>query len=290
VNSRRTVILILAVVLGAFAGLGLWNYVRSVEGGVYDEAQPSKIWVVQEKIPKGTTAEQALAQGQIVESEIPARFRPTTAVVDPAAELGGLVAITDLPINQPIVAGNFVPPSVANSGVVDRLAQSGMATVTIYLSKQDVVANMLEPGDVVNVLAVTEQTDKITIIDNDGEISDSLAFVDEEDESTFVRNARYVYQAAEVLAIDQALSPDLGADPAVAAANAGDRGMVTLAVPPEAVQMILNIGVENIYLSLVPPTYEPRPLPELTDDGVLPGEDAERLTPYGPTGSTSFAP
>jgi hypothetical protein len=52
-------------------------------------------------------------------------------------------------------------------------------------------------------------------------------------------------------------------------------------VPPEAVQVILDVGRENIYLSLVPDDYEPRPLLPLDPTTqVLPGESDGTLTPY----------
>jgi hypothetical protein len=59
--------------------------------------------------------------------------------------------------------------------------------------------------------------------------------------------------------------------------------MVTLAVPPEAVATILSVGMENLYLSLVPPDYVPAPVPPVdVNTSTLPGEDPTKLTPYGP--------
>ena len=124
-NSRRTVILIVAVVVGAIAAFGLLNYVRNVEGSVYDNAAPEQIWVVRTPIPKGTPAEQAIDQNLIYQTEIPATFRPSTAIVDPQLELAGLVAVTDLPANAPLVTGNFVSTNVVNTGITDRLEEKG---------------------------------------------------------------------------------------------------------------------------------------------------------------------
>ena len=92
-NSRRTVILVVAVVVGAIASFGLLNYIRNVEGSVYENAEPETVWVVQRPIAKGTSIDQVLNQGLIGESEIPASFRPATAIVDPETELAGLVAV-----------------------------------------------------------------------------------------------------------------------------------------------------------------------------------------------------
>ncbi len=287
-NSRRTVILIVAVVVGAIASFGLLNYIRNVEGSVYDNAEPETVWVVRQGIAKGTTAEQALNQGLLVESEIPASFRPATAVVDPGTELAGLVAVTDLPANSTVVTGNFVVPSIVNTGITDRLEEKGLVTVTFNVDQVKGVAYLVEPGDFVNILSYRPLAEATAPVpDETGSSSPGTAA----GLGIYTSSARYVYQRAEVLAIDKGLTPDLGetTDKAEGAAVA-NAGLITLAVPPEAVQTVLSVGIENLYLSLVPSNYEPRPLPPLeSGESKLPGEDGTRLTPYGPPGAAAEA-
>ena len=50
-------------------------------------------------------------------------------------------------------------------------------------------------------------------------------------------------------------------------------GTITFAVPPEAAQRIASVEPGSIYLSLVPPDFEPVPLPPFDTEEVLPGED-----------------
>jgi Flp pilus assembly protein CpaB len=269
------VILIVAVVVGAIASFGLLNYIRNVEGSVYDNAEPETVWVVQQGIAKGTPAEQALAQGLLTRSEIPASFRPATAVVDPETELAGLVAITDLPANATVVAGNFVAPSIVNTGITDRLEEKGLTTVTFSVDQVKGAAYLIEPGDFVNILSLAPAAAAQT--DQPSESKSATAY-------NFV--SRYVYQKVEVLAIDKALTPDLG-ESADKTETPRNGGMITLAVPPEAVPLILSVGTENLYLSLVPADYQPtpQPAPDLSRP-LFPGEDPNLLTPYGPAGET----
>ncbi|MEM8924361.1 MAG: Flp pilus assembly protein CpaB [Actinomycetota bacterium] len=280
-NSRRTVILIVAVVVGAIASFGLLNYIRNVEGSVYENAEPEQVWVVRRPIPKGTTAEQVLNQGLIGEAEIPASFRPATAIVDPATELAGLVAVTDLPANAPLVTGNFVAPNIVNTGITDRLEERGLTTLTFSLDQVKGAAYLIEPGDYVNVLTVRGIGQDPTAptegeIEGGGSVTQSTG-----GSGTWSYVARYVYQNVEVLAIDRSLTPDLGETPDEQAAATRNNGMITLAVPPDAVQLLLSVGLENLYLTLVPPGYEPVELPPLDyNNEVLPGEDPFLLTPY----------
>lgn len=289
-NSRRTLILIVAVVVGAVASFGLLNYIRNVEGSVYDNAEPETVWVVRRPIAKGTTADQAINQGMIFQSEIPASFRPATAIVDPGTELAGLVAVTELPANAPLVTGNFVAPSVVNTGITDRLEERELVTVTFNVDQVKGAAYLIEPGDFVNILSVKpfgESTSEAVASDNPGAeiIAEAVGSV-----STYDYLARYLYQRAEVLAIDKALTPDLGETTAETEGVPRNGGMITLAVPPSAVQTILSVGTENIYLSLLPPSYESTELPPIDyGDQVLPGEDDQRLTPYGPPAAADAA-
>lgn len=290
-NSRRTVILLIAVVVGAVASFGLLNYIRNVEGSVYDNAEPETVWVVRRPIAKGTTADQAVNQGLIFQSEIPASFRPATAIVDPGTELAGLVAVTDLPANAPLVTGNFVAPSVVNTGITDRLEERELVTVTFSVDQVKGAAYLIEPGDYVNLLSVKPFGDSSGTESGSGDLAElELAPSVTGSVTTFDYLARYVYQRAEVLAIDKALTPDLGETTTEAEGATRNGGMITLAVPPSAVQTILSVGSENIYLSLLPPSYEATELPPINyGDQVLPGEDGQRLTPYGPPAAADEA-
>ncbi|MEM9130966.1 MAG: RcpC/CpaB family pilus assembly protein [Actinomycetota bacterium] len=300
-NSRRTVILVVAVVVGAIASFGLLNYIRNVEGSVYENAEPETVWVVQRPIAKGTSIDQVLNQGLIGESEIPASFRPATAIVDPETELAGLVAVTDLPANAPLVTGNFVAPSVVNTGITDRLEERGLTTVTFSLDQVKGAAYLLEPGDRVNVLSL-KALGELVVATGGTEIDAEADSEDGSSESTgsadadagtraYDYDARYVYQNVEILAIDKSLTPDLGESTDEQETAARNGGMITLAVPPEAVQLILSVGTENLYLSLVPPSYEPYELPPLDlGDQVLPGENGDELTPYSDLEAPTPAP
>lgn len=280
-KSRRTVILIVAVVVGAIASFGLLNYIRNVEGSVYDDAEPQTVWVVQQGIAKGTPAEQAISQGLLTKGEIPASFRPATAIVDPETELAGLVAVTDLPANATVVAGNFVTPTVVNTGITDRLQEKGLTTVTFSVDQVKGAAYLIEPGDYVNVLALIANTAPAA------QTTEGAAPTAGASGTTWNFVTRYVYQKAEVLAIDKSLTPDLGESTDEEASAPANAGMITLAVPPEAVQTILSVGTDNLYLSLVPSDYQPTPIPPLDySSDTLPGEDGSKLTPYGPDGAS----
>lgn len=293
-NSRRTVILLVAVVVAAVAAVGILNYIERAENSADEAAALVDVWVVQQPIPKGTPIEVAIDTQLIGIEETPQELRPATAVLEPAVELAGLVAMTDLPVDWPIVTGSFVSPRIIDTGITDRLEERGLVTVTFNVDQTRGAAYLIEPGDFVNVLIEREWSTPFfeddppveVTAEATAELAANLAANDATRPiltDLYPVETRVVYQKAEVLAIGDSLIPDIG-DTAPEGEDqqaAGNQSLVTLAVPPEAVPVILNVGRDNIYLSLVPDDYEPRPiLPLDPTTQVLPGEDESRLTPY----------
>ncbi|MEZ5379121.1 MAG: RcpC/CpaB family pilus assembly protein [Acidimicrobiales bacterium] len=283
-NSRRTIILIVAVVVGAIASFGLLNYVRGLETEAQKDAELAEVWVVNQPIARGTPGETAITGDFIVKQQVPVQFIPSTAITDPAVELANLVAVTDLAPNSTLVAGNFVTPGVITTGITDRLEEKGMVTFTMSLDQVRGAAYMIQPGDFINILKVGGAKDGEEATDGAVDPADpAQAAAATEDTGPYEAEVRYVYQMAEVLAIDKTLPADLGeADPEAGAA-AGNLGMITLAVPPEAVQLLLSVDPSTFYLSLVPSTYVPKALPLPTYGDLLPGEEEGKLTPYWET-------
>jgi len=65
VSSRRTLILIAAVVVGAIAAYALWAYIGGIEDEANDNAERVEIFKIVQDIPKGTFGDEAFAQGMI---------------------------------------------------------------------------------------------------------------------------------------------------------------------------------------------------------------------------------
>ncbi len=297
-SSRRTIILIFALVISAVSVFGIFNYVQGVEEAASADQETGTYWVVAVEIPKGTDIERVVAEAMLIEVEVPLELRPDTFIADPATELGGRVAVTNLPRNTPVVQGLFLAPDVVATGITERLAEMNLVTVTLSMDQVGSAAYQIEAGDFVNILARQE-----VIYLEDEELAklppsqrtDIPYETNREGANPMAYDARYLYQSVEVLSVDRTLTPQLGDAPAdeegaLVDNGAENRGLITLAVPPEAVQLILSIGEENIYLSLVPQNYAPHAI-DPVDIGLdyYPGELQELLTPYGPNGRSEGA-
>lgn len=288
-SSRRTVILIAAIVVGALAALGLLNYVRGIEDRANGNAERVKVFKIAEPIPKGTFGQDAFDQGLIVTDEIPREFFPASAITN-EADIADQVAISNLAANQVVVGDQFVPQAEALVSFSDLLSVADTenpatqeVAITISVDSVKGVAGLLVPGDFVNILIGVEG-DATAATDTpvpEGTDPNSVG--------TYANAHRYLFQKVQILAIGQ--QRVLSAGETVATDATGNQvttasGLVTFAVPPAAAQRIASVSGGSIYLTLVNKDYEPFPIAPIDPLETLPGESGGQLTPYGPTGKT----
>jgi pilus assembly protein CpaB len=277
VSSRRTLILIAAVLVGAVAAFALYTYIGGIEDEANDNAERVEIFRIVEDIPKGTFGDEAFAQGLIEEDNIASEFRPATAITDPS-QIDGLVAISDLAANQVVVTNQFVTQQDSLS-TFSQLLKNNEVAITVSVDQVHGVANLLVPGDFVNILIGVEP------VDEEGQPAEP---VPGEGETAYNNPHNYLYQKVQILAVGQ----ERRLEPGETAATNEDgttvasttSGLITFVVPAEAAQRIASVEGGSIYLTLVAPDYQPVPLPPLDLSEQLPAESADQLTPYGPEG------
>jgi hypothetical protein len=285
--------------MAGLAAMGLLIYVRGIEDNVYAGRELVTVWVAEGNIPQGASGSDLEQRGLIVEKPIPAEFAPDASIAVPGEEIVGLVAVNDIPAEQTIVKGMFAAPQVVATGVTDRLEErtidvenerrKDMTTYTFSAAGQNAVAGLLEPGDFVNIMTrySAPTVDPTTNQDATTEGTDGEEVTVETPASgrvlqgIFKSDAAMVYQKAEILAIGTSLPATVEIAEEGEEADAAAGGLITLAVPVEVAQVMH--ALDDFYLTLVSPDYEPWPVPQLDFDILeLPGESCALLTPYGP--------
>src|SRR5260370_38942076 len=91
-----------------------------------------KFFMFKKDISKGFPGERALDEGYIVKDQIPRKFYPARAVVDPQT-LRGKVALAPMAAGLPVLDGSFVDPRPAREAFAQRLRQGG-AGVALLLA------------------------------------------------------------------------------------------------------------------------------------------------------------
>jgi pilus assembly protein CpaB len=275
VSSRRTLILIAAVLVGAVAAYALWTYVGGIEDEANDNAERVQIYKIVQDIPKGTFGDEAFAQGFIELDGIAKEYRPATAITQPS-QIDGLVAISDLAANQVVVTNQFVTQQDSLS-TFSQLLKNNEVAVTISVDQIRGVAGLLVPGDFVNILVTNSAAAEATSGGSEQGGAD-----------VFTQPSRYLYQKVQILAVGQTRKLEPGETAATNAdgtpAATGSSGLITFVVPADAAQRIASVTGSDIYLSLVAKDYQPTAIPPLDVNAGLPGETGNQLTPYGPEG------
>jgi pilus assembly protein CpaB len=233
--------LIVAVVVGLIAAGAIYSYLNTVQDRAYNDAKLVKVFRVEKDVQKGLPGETAIDQEYVKSGEIPQKYRPTTAITD-INTIRGKVAVNNLSTGQIVVDGMFVEPRAATVSFAQRIP-AGQVAITISVDQIRGVANLVVPGDQVNILASAP----------DGE--------------------RFLFQNVNVLAIGSTAAPQPGETTAATTQPVGG-GPITFAVPPLAAAKISIAS--GIYLTLVPPGNQPVSVPPVTPQNLFTGP----LTPY----------
>lgn len=240
-GNRRVLILVIAVALAGLTAFLTFNYANTADERAFEGAELVEAFVVKKDIPKGFPGDRAVDEGFVGKESIPRKFFPATGLTDPQA-LRGRVALAPLSAGVPVVAGSFVEPSVAMESFAQRLGKDQQA-VTLAVSDVQGVARLVVPGDNVNLMLTTEN--------QGGE-----------------KQTQFVLQNVEVLAVGNSTTLQPGevtaqaVDTAAGQAKTVDSGLMTFAVPGIDAQRIVNASqTGSIHLTLVPPDYQPAPVP-----------------------------
>ena len=296
-SSRRTIILVAAIVVAALATYVLLNYVRGVE----EKAKPNPVTVysISEEIKRGMPGVEVKST-HITKKVIPSEYRPETFIND-LNELDGKVAVIDLAPGQILVQGMFVESERANTSFKDKITGDNVA-VALPFDTVRAVGGYIKPGDEVNLLMVdpltapsSGTTTTATPAGGSAQQGGKAAVTAARTQGlNYENDVRYFYQSVRILAIGAEVlrSPGETAATTTAAGTTegpSQAGVIVFLVPPSVAQRLLAAGSGSLYMTLPSETWKPVPVEMIPVDefdkaSPLPGEDPNKLTPYGPKG------
>jgi len=253
VGSKRTLVLLSALVIGVIAAGALYFYVNGIEDRAFKGTQPVLVWVAKQDIPAGTAGEAAAPF--IIQKKVPLDVRPATAITDPST-IVGKVAKINLVAGQVVVSDMFAQKSdVVQSTFADRLGKDRVA-VTVSVDQVHGVSGLLQPGDHVTLMVVTTG-DQSAVANGAAPGAPTTTVKDAPANAASLGEVHFLYQNVQILAVGTNLGgapapSGTGTTPVTAAAS----GLMTFAVPPDAAARIALTGSE-LYLALEPNNYTP---------------------------------
>lgn len=234
--NRRTVTLVISLVLAALAAIALASYVQGAHDNALKGQQAVTVYVAKGTIPSGTAAATAISQGLIVKQTVPKNYVPTTAITS-LSQIQNQVAAADVASGEQIVTGLFKDPQQLHNGLL--AIPTGLQAISVEVSVIPAVAAFIQPGDTVSVLAL-----------------DPTAAPGGQP-----NQVKYLLQDVQVLAVGRHIPPAAAVVSGTATAVANpdpSKDDLTLAVSPNQAEQVAWATLQGqLYFTLVPPGQGP---------------------------------
>jgi pilus assembly protein CpaB len=154
--TRRSALLIAAVIIAALGTLLVFLYVKNVQDTTYAEQQPVTVLVAKSAVDVGTSGSKAITAGAFEEKVLPTDAVPSDALGDATG------VATDVAV-VPILPGQVVQQSMfgARAETGQLPVEKGKIGLSVQLGDPERVAGFVQPGSRVAVFAtVTDDKGK----------------------------------------------------------------------------------------------------------------------------------
>ena len=244
-TPKRTVVVAVAVAVGVVASVLSYVFLNNAQQNAYHNAKLVPAYVISKPVPRAITGADAVNGGYITKKEVPAEFRPASAVTNLNA-LTGKEAIAPFSVGQVLVSSMFVSPTAA-ANTFSQIIPSGDVAITVSVDQVHGVGGLPVPGDKVDLLINLNNT-----------------------ESSLLQNV-------PILAIGQNTTANTNTSThsatSTAAATTETSGLFTFQVDPtDAARIALaQQQAMGIYMLLVPSGNGVSSIPAVTPSNILSG-------------------
>ena len=288
-SSRRTLILIGALLVGGLAAFLTLTYVRGIENRAGEDSALVDVVVASAPIAKGQAANEAIQAQTIGIAQRPRKTVPANAVRR-LADIEGQVAAIDLGGGE-VVTTSMFGSTAALTGSKAAALEPGNVAITVQVDSASVSGGLIQPGDLVNLLAQYKVLDPAGT--GGGAESPALS-TSGGNGANLGKPSGYLMQAVKVFAVGTDAGATVastvpaggpsgasGESGSAAAPQANTSTYLTVQLPPDQAALLASVRDAQLYASLVPPDYKPQPFPLVTQLPALPGELGQ--TPYPST-------
>lgn len=236
--NTRVLAIVVALLLAAVATVALNNYVQGERQDAVQAADPRAVFVAGQFIPAGTTVAAAKAQpGLLVQTTVPGTSVPAGAITDLTTVPDGLV------FSIPVAEGQFIVQSALGTSVVNQEAfevPEGLVAVAVDVTATQGVANFLDPGDRITILAHLA-TGGEAPASPDGEGTGGQT------------TTRLLLQNVEILAVGRRVTGGAPANEVVVQRD-DETLTITVAVTPSDAEKLIFATLEGtVHVALLPP-------------------------------------
>ena len=270
----RIILLIVAIILGVVAVAAVVGYISSIRTSVEEEVEKVEVLVAVQNVPKETSVEIMVSTGMVDTQAIPRKYLADGVLTSLDNYKGYIVAA---PINkgEQITTTNFTKPE--DIGLAFMIPDD-MVAISIPVNEVIGVSNLIEVGDMVNVIATFEPTQQedaeaaAEAEETTAETEGALIIIQKEITRTLLWNVEVLYIGTRVTITQQPEQPGgiLGGE-TQKETKAPDIKTVTLAVTPEdSEKLVFTEEMGRVWLALVPTSgIEKEDTPGRTFDNIF---------------------
>lgn len=283
--GRRTLVLIVALLLAAVAAYALWQFMSNVQSDAEAKLEYRTVYRAADQIAEGTEGSLVLSQERAVESKEETQFLPANAIGTPEElqqVLTGRVAAGPISQGQILTSDQWVALTAEIKPLAERIPE-GKQAITISVDSVRGVNGFIEPGDRINLIvtlqSVVADFAQSSVDSGTPLTPEELAALEAQINQGTI--SRFVMQGLPVLAVGSEIRSDSESDQTVtvttaATAEGGDqtqtqqRGVLTLEVTPEeAERLVFTFENGSVWLTLVPADFVPVPTTGVTRDDLF---------------------
>jgi len=262
----RIVLLILAIIFGAVAVVGVMGYIDSIKTSVEEGVEKVEVLVAAQNIPKEIPIETLITENMVETSGVPRKYL-AEGVLTSLDEYGGYVVAVPINKGEQITTTKFIRPEEIGLAFV---IPEGMVAVSIPVNEIIGVSNLINIGDSVNIIAtfLPEEKETASTVESvpveEGE-SESIEAITAESEGASIRvekeTTKILLWNVEVLYIGTRIisSSETGENGEImgiqteAETRSTEITTVTLAVSPEdSEKLVFTEETGSVWLALVP--------------------------------------
>ena len=260
--GRRILAILAAAVVALVGSVLVLLYARGADARAVAAANPTTVYVTNEIVTAGTSMKDAVRQGLMVQTAVPANGKPAGALETIDDTNGALVALTDIAPGEYVLNAAFGETPLGERALQ---VDAGKLAVSVQLNDPARVGNFVTPGSYLTIF-MTYQLKQL-------ETTDEAEVFNEQD----VQGTSILLDNVKVIAMG-----DASLTPAQNTGEEGDAGaagtptfLVTLQVSPEqAARLVHGINNYTLYAGLRGSELDVDPNLSVTDLTML--KDATR--------------
>ena len=260
----RIVLLILAIIFGAVAVVGVMGYIDSIKTSVEEGVEKVEVLVAAQNIPKEIPIETLIAENMVETRGVPRKYL-ADGVLTSLDKYGGYVVAIPINKGEQITTTKFIRPEEIGLAFI---VPEGMVAISIPVDEIIGVSNLINVGDRVNIIATIDATspegeetastaEAVTLEEGGSEFMEAIAAESGEASLTtkiLLWNVEVLYIGTRIIS-----SSGTGENGEIMGAQtktetrSTEISTVTLAVTPEdSEKLVFTEETGSVWLALVP--------------------------------------